>query len=313
MPIGKETTTRKLVIKTVLLTLAAGAFLVVVGGLLLMASGVYNIAADRPHFAPTRWLLRTGRTRSVQFHSRGITQPNLYDPALIGLGLGLYVRNCQPCHGGPGVAAEQKGRGIDPHPPPLVTAVNNWTGPELYWIVSHGLKLSGMPGFAARLSNYDTWAVVAFLRQIVFLSPAEYQLLVTANSHNEATKAQPDFMLNTDYGFGQLQAQGSPDRGRQLLRRYGCITCHTIPDIGSGLVGPPLANFSERQYLAGSLVNVPANAVAWIMNPDRLQPNTAMPNLKVLPAEALDMAAYLYTLGGQKRTGALRQTAMHRP
>ncbi len=273
-----------------------------------MASGVYNMAADQPHFAPVRWMLVTGRTRSVQFHSSDVRKPSLHDASLIKYGLRLYGQNCQPCHGAPGVAPDQKGRGIDPHPPPLVTSINDWTDPQLYWIVSHGLKLSGMPAFSARLSDHDRWAIIAFSREMVFLSPTDYDRLAAAALRNQSDDQLWAFLSN-DHGFGELHAHGKPDRGRDLLTSYGCITCHTIPRIGSGLVGPPLTHFAERQYIAGSLVNVPANVVAWIVNPKQFQPNTAMPNLNVRSDEALDMAAYLYTLGNPKRFNALRQTA----
>ncbi len=299
----------KLIIKTALVTAAAGMVLLLAGGLLLMASGIYNLAADEPHFAPVQWILVTGRNRSIKFHSRGVSKPSLRDASLVKYGLRLYGQNCQPCHGAPGVAPEQKGRGINPHPPPLVTSVNDWTDPQLYWIVSHGLKLSGMPAFSARLSDHDRWAIVAFLREIVFLSPTDYERVAAAALRNDSDSELSAFLSKDDYGFGELNARGKPDRGRQLLSSYGCITCHTIPDIGSGLVGPPLTDFAERQYIAGSLVNVPASVVAWIMNPKRFQPNTAMPNLDVRSDEALDIAAYLYTLGDQKRFNALRQTA----
>src|SRR5207248_909722 len=113
-----------------------------IGGVLFMFSGIYNIAADEPHFAPLRWFLETGRTRSVQFHSRGIEVPaERSNPSLLTAGFVLYRKNCQPCHGAPGVPAEQIGRGNNPKPPPLETAAADWSDAELYWILSHGLKL----------------------------------------------------------------------------------------------------------------------------------------------------------------------------
>ena len=300
--------TRKLVIKTVLVTMAACAALEVIVGLLFMASGMYNIAADEPHFTLARWMLQAGRTRSVEFRSGAIKVPNLRDPSLIRNGIVLYRKNCQPCHGAPGVAEEQIGRGINPKPPYLVVAANNWTDPQLFWITSHGLKMSGMPGFGARLSEKDRWAIVAFLRRMALLSPADYQRLAAAADSGFRTDA-PDWLSNDDYGFAQLKADGNSSKGRQLVSRFGCTTCHTIPGLGSGSVGPPLTNFAERQYLAGLLVNVPASAVAWIADPKRFKPDTAMPKLNIQPTEARDIVSYLYTLGSPKRLKVLQQSA----
>src|SRR5438045_5455483 len=111
--------TRALVIKTALLTLLAAGLLFVLGNLLFIETGWYNLAADTPHVTPVRWTLQTMRDRAVRFHSRGIAVPDLGDPSLAVHGLSLYRKNCQPCHGAPGEPAAQTGRGINPKPPSL--------------------------------------------------------------------------------------------------------------------------------------------------------------------------------------------------
>jgi cytochrome c len=61
-------------------------------------------------------------------------------------------------------------------------------------------------------------------------------------------------------------------------------------------VGPPLTTFARRAYIAGQLPNQPENLIRWIQDPQAVEPGTAMPNLRVSPVVARDMAAYLYTL-----------------
>lgn len=92
---------------------------------------------------------------------------------------------------------------------------------------------------------------------------------------------------------------GDVGRGRQLLADYGCGSCHQIPGIrgANALVGPPLDGWSQRHYIAGSLPNTLDNLVVWIVNPQGVEPNTAMPTLGVSDEEARHMSAYLYTLG----------------
>lgn len=89
------------------------------------------------------------------------------------------------------------------------------------------------------------------------------------------------------------------EQGRQLLYDYGCGTCHTIPGVPRAHthVGPPLTDWSQRHYIAGSLPNTLDNLVIWIMYPQLIEPNTAMPVLGVTQEEARHMSAYLYTLG----------------
>ena len=91
---------------------------------------------------------------------------------------------------------------------------------------------------------------------------------------------------------------GDPYRGAQAIQRNGCHSCHRIPGIrgANSYVGPPLNGWSARQYIAGNLQNKPDNLIAWIMNPQAIEPGTAMPNMNIDEREARDIAAYLYTL-----------------
>ena len=61
-------------------------------------------------------------------------------------------------------------------------------------------------------------------------------------------------------------------------------------------MGPDLAGFGRRAYIAGRLPNRPALLTQWLRNPTAVDPQTAMPDLGVSQEEALHMAAYLYTL-----------------
>jgi cytochrome c len=91
---------------------------------------------------------------------------------------------------------------------------------------------------------------------------------------------------------------GDPDLGRVMIASYGCDACHQIPGIrqASGTVGPTLAGFGRRAYIAGHLPNRPALLTAWLRDPPALDPVTAMPALGISEQEARHMAAYLYTL-----------------
>jgi cytochrome c len=88
------------------------------------------------------------------------------------------------------------------------------------------------------------------------------------------------------------------ERGQQLLAQYQCGSCHEIPDVpaAAGVMGPPLAAFGRRSYIAGEVPSGPANLMRWIQAPQALVPGTVMPNLGVPPDDARDMAAYLLAL-----------------
>lgn len=92
--------------------------------------------------------------------------------------------------------------------------------------------------------------------------------------------------------------EGDAERGRLLLRQFGCGGCHRIPGVADaqGNVGPPLEGVAKRVYLAGFLPNSPQTMARWIRTPRALDSQTAMPDLGVGEEHARDMVAYLRTL-----------------
>jgi cytochrome c len=99
-------------------------------------------------------------------------------------------------------------------------------------------------------------------------------------------------------GTEKSSVDGDPERGRLLLRQFGCGACHRISGVADaqGNVGPPLDGVAKRVYLAGVLPNSAAAMARWIRAPQAFEPQTAMPNLGVSEEHARDMVAYLQTL-----------------
>ena len=91
---------------------------------------------------------------------------------------------------------------------------------------------------------------------------------------------------------------GDAARGKTLMQPFGCAGCHTIPGVNkaTGNVGPPLSRFGDRTYIAGMLANDPLNLIRWLREPQSVVPGNAMPDTGLSPAQARDVAAFLYTL-----------------
>ena len=95
---------------------------------------------------------------------------------------------------------------------------------------------------------------------------------------------------------GPVATGGDAGRGKQLLVKYGCASCHTIKGVPSerGLVGPPLTDIYQRAVIGGFLPNTAENMEKWIMHPHQFNPKSAMPELGVTAEQARDITAYLY-------------------
>lgn len=98
--------------------------------------------------------------------------------------------------------------------------------------------------------------------------------------------------------FAEAATGGNADAGKQVMKRYGCGSCHQIPGVAGafGKVGPSPAHFGSRTEIAGHLANDPPNLALWLRTPQAVSPGNGMPNQGVSEAEARDMSAYLYTL-----------------
>jgi cytochrome c2 len=89
---------------------------------------------------------------------------------------------------------------------------------------------------------------------------------------------------------------GDPTRAGEVMRRYGCGGCHTIPGVrgADGQVGPPLSGLIHRVYIGGVATNSPDHLIRWIVDPQKLSPRSVMPATGISETEARDVAAYLY-------------------
>lgn len=88
-------------------------------------------------------------------------------------------------------------------------------------------------------------------------------------------------------------------RGRAVIARAGCGSCHVIPGLAwpEGRVGPSLEGFPERGLIAGALPNRPDVLAAFVRDAPALLPDTTMPAMPVTEEESRDVAAYLYAIG----------------
>lgn len=278
--------------KTVLLTLAVAALLAFIAAAAFIAVGAYNIAATVQHTRPVYWLLDVAMRRAVKLRTASIETPDLDDESRIRNGFAHYRRHCLQCHGAPGIAPDPFALGLTPAPAALVSTAREWPSKEIYWVVKHGIKMSGMPAWEYRMSEQEIWDVVAFVEYMPALSPSEYQRWDRSMPQPPAA-AVPAIAARAD-----ALIPGDARAGRQAIDQYLCATCHQIPGIvgANRHVGPPLNGIGTRRYIAGVLPNTPQNMVQWLRHPTTVDPLSAMPDLGVTEKDARDIAAYLSTL-----------------
>lgn len=210
--------------------------LLAVAGLALAAlivwSGVVRIAASSGHWDVTDWLLHTAMRRSVSTWSMGIEAPPLDDPALVHRGAGHFASSCAPCHGAPGTPPSAVAQRMTPHPPGLAGRIDRWQPEELFWIVMHGVKFTGMPAWPAQGRNDEVWPMVAFLLELPDLDAERYRAL----AFGEASGPDAEAIA----GLGADAA-------------LQCVRCHGRDGAGRGNGAFPILSGQSEAYLLASL------------------------------------------------------------
>ena len=241
--------------------LAAGATL----GMLIIAavvsSGVISIKASSGHWAVTAWILDFAKRRSVATRSLGIEPPPLEDDALVRLGAAHYDRGCRPCHGIPGSPLPVVPARMTPHPPDLGRQIGRWQPRELFYIVAHGIKFTGMPAWPSPLRHDEVWAVVAFLRTLPGLEPSGYARLITPSPLE-----RPDVLEGSDQiaarCIGCHRGAGPPPlpqvpvlTGQRPAYIKAALDAYADGRRHSGIMGPIAAalSHSQREVVARQL------------------------------------------------------------
>lgn len=153
----------------------------VVCGFLIAWSGVYNVAASRGHWPIVERLLAFSMRNSVEARANFVGSPPRFSPDLVRLGAAHFHGGCAYCHGAPGQPSGQVAQHMLPPPPDMAVVASHWNERELFWIVKHGIKYTGMPAWVSQTRDDEVWAVVAFLRQISALDPQIYRELAVGD------------------------------------------------------------------------------------------------------------------------------------
>jgi cytochrome c553 len=219
--------------------LAVLALLLGAGGFLVVASGIVPIKASSGHSPITVWFLSFSMKRSTATYSLGVQAPPLDDPALIVKGAGHFETGCAPCHGSPTVPHPRIPQAMAPYPPYLSKEIPRWRDEELFTLVKHGVKLTGMPAWPSQKRDDEVWAVVAFLRVLPELDAAEYRRLARGE-------------VPPDGEAAPLQALGgSGEAPRGVLE--SCARCHGLEGLGRGRGAFPRLAGQSPSYLYAAL------------------------------------------------------------
>ena len=163
------------------------------GGAIGLGARTYHVGVTTPHSAPVEWVLRRGMEASIRGHAASVVLPpgiDLQDRRLAEGAIGHYSVACAQCHGAPGhPPAPWMVLYPEPHDLTRAEVVSHWSDAELYWIIKHGIKDTGMIALGPTHQEQDLWAVSAFVRQLPSMTAERYHGLVTQYQAQRASMA----------------------------------------------------------------------------------------------------------------------------
>jgi cytochrome c553 len=146
-------------------------------GVLFAWSGAMQISASSGHWRITDWLLHWVMRNSVGTYSLFQAPDDPRDDSGLVSAAGHFRQACQVCHGAPGVRPSPVMQHATPPAPDLARTVGEWRDRELFWIIRHGVKFTGMPAWAASDRPDEVRRMTAFVRRLPAMSPKEYRAL----------------------------------------------------------------------------------------------------------------------------------------
>jgi len=156
--------------------ICAGIATLAVAGTVVAGVGIIDIRASTGHWRVTDWFLHWVMRSSVRTAALGEEAPS-FTAAMLPLAAGHYESGCAGCHGSPAMQRPAAAEGMLPPPPDLKPVIATWSDAQLFEIVRHGVRYTGMPAWPVPDRDDEVWAMVAFLRAYPGLDQATYQRL----------------------------------------------------------------------------------------------------------------------------------------
>lgn len=144
----------------------------------LAYSGLPDVSATGGEPPWLVWLLSTTREQSVERRAQDIAVEEVTDGARIAAGARAFDDMCVGCHGAPGRDPFVGASDMSPAPPRLDETVAEHSSAELFWVIKHGIRWTGMPAWGPSHTDDQLWELVAFLERLPELHVEEYERLL---------------------------------------------------------------------------------------------------------------------------------------
>lgn len=104
--------------------------------------------------------------------ARGLKNPLKATNEVLLAGMKRYRNGCAGCHGSPGSPSAWGTKDFYPPVPQFADDPPDMPAPQMFLVVKHGIRYTGMGGSDGLVKDEDIWTVVTFLSHIHDLPPS---------------------------------------------------------------------------------------------------------------------------------------------
>lgn len=171
----------KAVVRALWLLVVLGGVFATVAAFALMRRG---LSTRVPPTAIEELAARTMRGLATPRAVRELANPVAPTDAVFRDARAHFADHCAVCHANDGSGDTPIGRNLYPRAPDMrLERTQNLTDGELFSIIEHGIRLTGMPGWSTGTPDGEqaSWGLVHFMRRLPKLSPDDIAEMETLN------------------------------------------------------------------------------------------------------------------------------------
>ncbi len=134
--------------------------------------GLMPVSADGPHSNLEARIMPAVLHASISRHAPRETNPVRLNEDNLKAGVDTYKAMCARCHSTPEGKASTYGQSFYPPAPQLPKGMAQYTDSQLFWVIKHGIRNTGMPAWGSMLSDEEIWQIVSLLKNSQDLPPS---------------------------------------------------------------------------------------------------------------------------------------------
>ena len=150
------------------------------GGYWYMKKGYVNFNADQEPSFLDKHLGMAAVDASTDRRAPDVKNPVSPTEENLVAGAQLYLNHCAGCHGVPSNRESQFSKSFYPPAPGFFSDMPDMADNQNFYIIEHGIRWTGMPGWNQTLSDGQVWQLVTFLANMEKLPPAALKVFEPA-------------------------------------------------------------------------------------------------------------------------------------